>query len=265
LTSEFMQRASTDDLQKMADKAAAEMRKDPLHPEKAAEAVGTTVIRAENLQAGDPIPGIGVAKEITDAVSALHKGEIAGPVVFSGNKVAIVSVEDYQPARQATFEEAKTDVRNKASQDKLRTILADKAKELLAKAQAAGGDLEKAGKEMGVEVKTSMDVDRSGAIEGVGSAASISDIFTKPEGALLGPLVVPTGQLVAKVVLKTPANLADLPKQSEGLRTALKQKRVADRSTMFEEGLKKRLAAEGKLKINQDVLTRLVQNYTSRT
>jgi hypothetical protein len=45
----------------------------------------------------------------------------------------------------------------------------------------------------------------------------------------------------------------------------LKQKKVTDRSTMFEEGLKKRLVAEGKLKINQDVLARLVQNYTART
>ena len=265
LTLEFNQRMATDELQKLADKASAELRKDPLHPEKAAEAVGTTVITANNIQAGDPIPGVGAAKELTDAITPLHKGEVAGPVALPGNKIVIASITDYQPAHQASLEEAKTDVRNRASQEKLQKILADKAKELLAKAQATGGDLEKAGKEMGIEVKTSMDVDRQGAIEGVGSASAVPDAFTRPDGALLGPIPVPGGQVVAKVVAKTPANLGDLAKQIGGIRTELKQKKVTDRSTMFEEGLKKRLAAEGKLKINQDVLSRLVQSYTTRS
>ncbi len=263
LTAEYMQRASTDEMQKLADKAAAEMHKDPLHPEKAAEAVGTTLIRADNIQAGDPIPEIGVSKELTDAVAPLRKGEIAGPVVLPGNKVVIAVVTDYQPAHQATFEEARADVRNKASQEKLQTILAQKAKELLAKAQADGGDLEKAGKEMGIEVKTSMDVDRQGAFEGVGSASTVPDAFTKPDGALFGPLAVTGGQMVGKVIARTPASLADLAKQSDTIRADLKQKKMADRTTLFEEGLKKRLTTEGKLKINQEVLTRIVRDYTA--
>ena len=59
--------------------------------------------------------------------------------------------------------------------------------------------------------------------------------------------------------------MADLPKQSEAIRIELKQKKTSDRATLFEDGLKKRLTAEGKLKIHQDVLSRLVQNYTSRS
>ncbi len=51
---EYSQRASNDMMQKLADKATAELRKDPLHPERAAESVGTTVIRAENIQTGRP-------------------------------------------------------------------------------------------------------------------------------------------------------------------------------------------------------------------
>lgn len=264
LTAEYIQRGSTDDLQKLSDQAAAEMRKDPLHPEKAAEAVGVSLIRADNIQAGDPIPEVGVAKELTDALTPLRKGEVAGPVVLQGNKVVVASILDYQPAHQASLEEARADVRNKASQEKLQKILADKAHELLAKAQA-GGDLEKAAKEMGVEVKTSMDVDRQGAFEGVGSAATVPEAFTKPDGALFGPLTVTGGQIVGKVIAKTPANVADLAKQADSIRTELRQKKAADRSTMFEDGLKKRLIAEGKLKINQDVLSRIVATYTTRS
>ncbi len=265
LAGDLIQRAQTEDLQKMADKAGTELRKDPLHPEKAADAAGTVVIRADNIQAGDPIPGVGVAKELTDAISALHKGEVAGPVVLPGNKVLIASVTDYQPARQATFEEAKADVRNKASQDKLQKIVGEKAKELMAKTQALGGDLEKAGKEMGIEVKTSSDVDRQGAFEGVGSASTIPDAFTKPDGTVFSPVSVTGGQMVAKVIAKTPANMAELAPQIDSIRNELKQKKIADRTTLFEEGLKNRLTAEGKLKIHQDVLARLISNYTNRS
>jgi hypothetical protein len=38
-----------------------------------------------------------------------------------------------------------------------------------------------------------------------------------------------------------------------------------DRQALFEAGLKKRLIDEGKLKIHQDVLSRLIQNYTTRS
>ncbi len=256
--------AESTEMQKLADKAEAELHKDPLHPEKAAEAVGAVIIHADNLQTGDPIPEIGVSKELNDAVAPLRKGEItAGPVVLQGNKVALVSVMDYQPARQATLEEARADVRNKASQEKVQKILAQKATELLAKTNSMGGDLDKAAKEMGVEVKTSTDVNRQSAIEGVGSASSLPDAFTKPVGSVLGPVAVPGGRVIAKVVAKLPADLTDLPSQTASIRTELRQQKTTDRTTLFESGLKKRLEDQGKLKIHQDVVTRLVQTYSS--
>lgn len=266
LTADYMQRASTVEMQKLADKAIAELRKDPLHPEKAAEAVGTTVIRVENAQAGDPIPGIGVSKELSDAVAPLRKGEVtSGPLVLPGNKVIIASVTDYQAAHPASFEEARADVRNKASQDKLQEVLKKKAEELLAKAQSMGGDLQKAGKEMGIEVKTSGDVNRTGTIESVGSAATVPEAFTRPVGSLIGPVGTPSGRVVAKIIAKTPADASELPGQTASIRDELKQQKLKDRSTLFEDGLKKRLQDQGKLKVHQDVIDRLVQSYSTRS
>jgi peptidyl-prolyl cis-trans isomerase D len=266
LIADYMKQGQAAEMQNLADKAVAELHKDPLHPEKAAEAVGAMLIRVDNYQAGEPIPGIGVSKEISEAIAPLRKGEMtAGPVVLMGDRVAIASVTDYQAARQATLEEVKADVRNKASQDKLQEILNKKAAELMAKAQAMGGDLAKAAKEMGVEVKTSMDVNRNAAIEGVGSASSLPDAFTKPVGTLFGPIAVTGGRVVAKVVAQIPADLAELPAQSSAIRDELRQQKSRDRSTMFEDGLKKRLQDQGKLKIHQDAITRLVQTYTTRT
>ena len=66
-----MQQHANEQMQNLADKALAELRKDPLHPEKAPKPSARRFrIRADNLQAGDPIPGIGVSKEFSDAVRA---------------------------------------------------------------------------------------------------------------------------------------------------------------------------------------------------
>ena len=266
LTADAMQRAQGAGMQNLADKAVAELHKDPLHPEKAAEALGTTVIHADNIQTGDPIPGIGVSKELSDAVAPLRKGEMTpGPIVLPGNKIVVASVMDYQAAHPASLEEAKADVRNRASQDKLQKILQQKSNELLAKVQAMGGDLTKAAKEMGIEVKTSPDVNRNAAIEGIGNASTIPDAFTKPVGALLGPFAVVGGRGIAKVVAQIPADLSAMPAQTAGIRDELKQQKSRDRSTLFEDGLKKRLQEQGKLKIHQDAITRLVQTYTTRS
>jgi peptidyl-prolyl cis-trans isomerase D len=262
LFNSYRERAGQAEMQKLADRAVAELHKDPLHPEKAAEAVGGSLIHADNLQTGDPIPEIGVSKELSDAVAGLRKGEYtAGPVVLQGNKVALAVVTDYQGVHQASFDEAKTDARSKAREEKAQKILSQKASELFAKAQSLGGDLEKAAKELGIEVKTSTDVNRNGAIEGIGSASTLSDAFIKPDGAVFGPIAVPGGRVVAKVLAKLPADLTLLPAQSSTIREELKQQKIKDRTTMFEAGLKKRLEEEGKLKIHQDVITRLVQGY----
>jgi peptidyl-prolyl cis-trans isomerase D len=262
----IMQRTANDQMQKLADKAVAELRKDPLHPDKAATATGGDMFTATNVAAGDPYPGVGVSKEFSDAVAALRKGEVtAGPVVLQGNRVAVASVLDYQAARQSTFDEAKAEARNRAGQDKLQAIVAKRAADLIAKAKELGGDLEKAAKSMGLEVKTSTEVDRQGAIEGVGQASLFTDSFDKPVDSLVGPILVGGNQVVAKTVAKTPADVATLAAQSAGIRDEIKQQKERDRAQLFEDGLKKRLRQQGKLKVREDVVTRLVKSYTTRS
>jgi type III secretory pathway component EscR len=70
--------------------------------------------------------------------------------------------------------------------------------------------------------------------------------------------------VVAKVVAKLPADLTELPAQTASIRDELRQQKTKDRSTLFEEGLKKRLEDQGKLKVHQDAITRLVNTYSNR-
>jgi hypothetical protein len=128
-----------------------------------------------------------------------------------------------------------------------------------------GGDLEKAAKSMGLTVKTSNDVARADAIEGVGTASGVQDIFTKPIGSVIGPTSVAGGQLVAKILTYTPANPADLAAQRQKIMDDLHQQKSRERATFFQQGLRDSLTASGKLKVHQDVIDRIVASYRQRS
>lgn len=261
LDAAYRKQRAAGQMQKLADQAVAALRKDSLHPEKAANDVHAQLVRADNIVPGDPIPQIGVSKEFEEALAILKKGEVSQPVLVPGDKVVIASITDDTPAHQASFEEAQAEIRNKLSKDDLDTLLAKRAAELLSKAQSMGGDLAKAAKSMGLEVKTSADFDRQGAIEGVGSAALLPDAFSKPAGSLFGPISAQGSQVVAKVLSQTAPNLGALGLQSANLRDELKQKKAKERMMLFEEGVRQRLIKEGKVKIYQDVINRLAASY----
>ncbi len=55
--------------------------------------------------------------------------------------------------------------------------------------------------------------------------------------------------------------MADLPAQMTAIRGELRQQRSRDRAQLFQEGLKDRLKSEGKLKIYQDVISRVLAAY----
>ena len=55
--------------------------------------------------------------------------------------------------------------------------------------------------------------------------------------------------------------LAAASTETAGLRDELKSKKARERNELFEAGLREQLVKEGKVKIHQDVVNRLVANY----
>jgi hypothetical protein len=125
-----------------------------------------------------------------------------------------------------------------------------------------GGDLSKAAKSMGLDTKTSNDVDRAGNIEGIGMANYVSEGFTKPVGTVFGPVGTPDGgTIVAKVISHGEADLSQLAAQRSTIRDEIKSQRSRERNTLFEGGVKDMLIKQGKIKIHQEVINRLIANY----
>jgi len=248
-------------LSQLADKAQAALTKDPLHPDKVASTLGVQNIAADNIGAGEPIPGVGVNKELDESVSSLKKGEVSPAVSIPGNKAAVAVCTADTPAHPAAFQEVESKVRDTVVKEKLSHLVDEKANQLLEKARANGGDLAAAAKAMGLEVKTSEPVDRAGAIEGLGSAGMFPDAFTKPAGTLFGPSSLADAKVVGKVVEKMPADMGTLASQMTSIRDQIKSQKGQSRSTLFEEGVRDALTKEGKVKIHQDVVNRMLANY----
>jgi hypothetical protein len=178
--------------------------------------------------------------------------------------LALAIVNDAIPAHPSSFEEVQGQIRDAIVQNRAIAAEQKHANELIEKAKAMGGDLSKAAKSMGLETKTSNEVDRAGNIEGIGMASYVSEGFNKPDGTVFGPVGVPDGgTIVAKVISHGGADLSQLAAQRNIIRDEIKSERARERNTLFESGVKDMLIKEGKIKIHQDVINRLIGNYRS--
>jgi hypothetical protein len=70
-------------------------------------------------------------------------------------------------------------------------------------------------------------------------------------------------QIVYKVASKTPPDLSKLAEQRNDLVSALKSRKANSRMELFEDSLRAALIRQGKVKIHQDVINRLVGSYRS--
>jgi peptidyl-prolyl cis-trans isomerase D len=260
IAAQWKKQKVNDILQRAGDQAAAALKQDAAHPEKVASDFNMQLVTV-NGYSGNDIPELGASPEFTQAVAGLRKGEVSQPVA-ANNKVAVALVTDVVAAHPSSFEEVQSQIKDTMVQNRSAAALQRHAQELVEKATSMGGDLAKAAKSMGLEVKTSPEFERAGTIEGVGSASYLVSAFDKPAGAIFGPSGTPDGaSLVGKVLTHVAPDPSLLPAQRTVIRDEIKSQRAKDRATLFEAGIKDALVKSGKIKIHQDVIDRLIASY----
>ncbi len=260
LTDEIRKQRASQIMQDLADRAQAALRKEPADAVAKELHLGPPLI-VENMGPGQPIPTIGANKDFDQSINGLQKGEVSQPVSLPANRVALAVVTAIVPTHPATLEESEARIRRILEDQGATQKEVDRANELLAKAKAMNGDLAKAAKSMGLEVKTPPAFSRSSAVEGLGASASLAEAFIRPDGSLIGPIPVPDGRVVAEVLSREPADMSQLAAQSAGLRNELRQKKATERNLLFVAGLREQLIKEGIVKIHQNVVKQLVANY----
>jgi peptidyl-prolyl cis-trans isomerase D len=260
LTTEWRTQRVANLMQQISDKAQAELQKDPTHPEKVAAEFNMQLVKADAVAPDGTVPEIGVNADFNSSLVGLKQGEVSQPVVLPGNKLALAVVTGIVPARPETLDEAKDAIKQTLTGTRLTRLVQDKATELMNKAKAMG-DLEKAARSMGLEMKTSAEFGHTGTVEGLGTATYLQDGFRTADGGLFGPIAIPDGEVVAKVIQHIAPDMSQLEAQRSQIRDDLKSEKARDRNSLFEAGVRDMLIKQGKLKVEQQALQKLIASY----
>jgi peptidyl-prolyl cis-trans isomerase D len=249
-----------DTLQRASDQAQAMLAKDPLHPDQVAAQLGMQVVHADGVEAGKPIPEVGANPDFDQAVAALKVGQVTPAIALANNKVAVAELTAIVPPKPAPFDDVKEQVKTAMIQFRLPAKVQTIANQLLQKAKA-NGDLDAAAKELGFKPETTQPFIRTDTVVGFGSANYIGEAFNDPAGTILGPIAMPDGTVIVKVLEHVPADMANFQAERPTIRDQIKSEKAQDRDKLFREGLKQRLISEGKIKIHQDVIKKLIAEY----
>jgi peptidyl-prolyl cis-trans isomerase D len=262
LAAQWKKQRVNDIMENISDKAQAALQKDPTHPERVAADFNMQVVKADGIAPGGAYPEIGTNNDFDQSVSGLKVGEASQPVALPGNKVALAVVTGIVPARPSTFDEVKDQIRVTIVQNRSAAALQKHAQELIDAAKKSG-DLIKSAKAMGLEGKTTPEFDRSATVEGIGPASYLQDAFERPDGAVIGPIPMPDATVVARVVEHIPADMAKLADERATLREEIKKQKSADRNSLFGEGVRQLLIRQGKIKVHEAVMKRLIASYSA--
>lgn len=246
----------------LTEQGPVELKKNAAHPDQVAAKLNAQLVKADNWAPGAAIQDVGPSPDFDQAVAALKVGEVSAAVTVAGDKVAFALLTGVVASRPTPFEEVAGQIKNNIAQGRAAAALQKHAMELAAAAKT--GDFAKAAKAAGAETKTSEAFARTASsVAGIGSASYLADAFGKPEGTVVGPMSLPDGTMVAKVVSRTAADMSQLAAQRDQVRDEIKSRRARDRETLFEEGIREDLKKRKKIKVHTDVLQRVINGLGS--
>ena len=209
--------------------------------------------------ATDPVGILGNSPELHKVLFELNPGELSDPLQVDSGWV-ILTPKDITPAHQGTLAEVHdrvlADYRQENSADLARTKAEDVSKRV-----QTGEPLDKAAKELGLEVKTSDPFARDGSLPGIGTVEPFAaDVFSMAVGQTSAPTQAGGGWLIYRVADHQNPNPAEFVKQSGDIEQQILQDKQEAAFAAFRAALNDRLKQEGKITINQEVLNRLIQS-----
>jgi hypothetical protein len=187
----------------------------------------------------------------------MKKNDVSPVLALPANRLVEVVLNDRTPARQAEFDEVAAQVRDNVINDKATAIANDRAKAAVDRLKA-GENIETVAKSMKLDLSQPPEFTRADSIEGLGAASYVSEAFTKPVGTVLGPIMVQTRNVVAKVLSKQAPDPAVMAQEREALLGQLKQRKAVAEYDLFMDSILNKLVSQGKVKKYPDAIKRTV-------
>jgi peptidyl-prolyl cis-trans isomerase D len=239
----------TKDPQKVAQEFAAEANMAP----------ADMVRETPYVKPGDDVPNIGSSQQFEEAIAPLNNPNDVGDRTGIKNGFAIPMLVEKKGPRIPEFDEVKDKIAQAVKQEKAKSQLEAKAKELIANAKAPG-DLKAGAAKLGLEAKAEANYKLATPLGEAGSSALLDDpLYAAKTGEVLPmPVFLNQNYLVLGVNKRTEADLAEFAKQ----RDSLMQSALTERKNqVFEDYLttvQNRLKQDGKIRIYKDVLASVI-------
>ncbi|RPH35285.1 MAG: hypothetical protein EHM91_17430, partial [Planctomycetota bacterium] len=240
---------------KATDMAAAmenEIKK-PADLDKAGPSRGFKVQESGFFLREEPILGLGPSPQVAAEAFVLKTGEVSG-VLRASRGYVFVTVVGSQPPRLPSLDEVKDKVKDDLTKQKAKDLAVQKATALAA-ALKASGDMAKAAKAAGLEVKTTELIARESALPEIGVSPEVDQVaFTLPAGTASDPIVTENAVAVVKVVEHKQPTATELAAERDGLR----QEMLNDRRGRFFAAYMQKAKAKMKIEVNRENLQRVV-------
>ncbi len=211
--------------------------------DRAAAARGYEVQESGFAAPGEPILGLGLAREVSDRAFRMEPGEVAGPIP-SPSGPAFVTVVATQDPYVPPLDEVRDDVREDVIRKKALTMAQERAAEA-ARTLREADDFVAAAQEADYAVGSSDLVGRGAALPEVGVSAAVEAVaFAMDPGAVSEPIEAGSAVAVVRLVDREDASAEDLEAQRDGLRNQLVATRQGQFFSAYMTRVKERLAID---------------------
>jgi peptidyl-prolyl cis-trans isomerase D len=256
LAAELKKQRITEQMQKTADGVHDGLAKAPGSAAEVAKKFGVDLVTVKDSAPGSPVPTLGSVPEIDSALAQTKVNEVTPVLTLPANRLVVAVLTDRAAPRPAIFEDVEAKVKDRLVSEKAIAVAKEKAKEAAAKLRA-GEDIEKVAKEYKLEVNKPAEFGRSDSVEGLGQAAYVLEAFSSPVGSILGPTDIMNRDIVYKVTAKLEPDMAAFGAEKETIRQTIRQREANERWNLFMDSVTAKLTAEGKLKVNHELVDKL--------
>jgi len=260
ITEQLKKQGVNEKMQTTVDQARAALLKAPASAADVAKQYGLEVITVKDAKAGEPIPSLGPAPEITAALAGMKPNDVSDSLLITGNKIAIVVLNQKIPPAAAQFSDVESQVRDRyitTASISLSNQAALKANDQI----HAGADLQTVAKSMKLDLVKSADFTANDSIEGLGNAVVLPEAFTKPVGSINGPQNVEGRNIIFKILDRSTPDPKNYSNERDSAVQELKQAKARTMYGLFQDSLLEQVRQDGKLKIHQAAIQQLAASY----
>jgi peptidyl-prolyl cis-trans isomerase D len=200
------------------------------------------------MRSGDALPAVPGSQGVVARMLAMNPGQVSDPIAVPAGQV-IVKVTAVVADEPRPFEEVREQVRN----DLLNERALRRLDGAIDGARKTGGDLRRAAKSLGQELKTAENLSRGGQLAGVAHTPEVTrEIERLGPGEIGAPVVTPSGLVVVSVRERT-KHSERLPDQRAAIHEAL----LSERQNRLLQSFLRQLRSSGSVIVNEPLVQAL--------